>query len=309
MLEKNKFQDPYITGKGDTRASVKLHSLKTLWFNTGTVCNLSCKNCYIESNPKNDRLVFITATEVKTYLDEIRDLKLETKEIAFTGGEPFLNPHMMDILSLVLERGFKGLVLTNAYMAMNRHKDNLISLNQKYPGKMLLRVSLDHYTKEVHEKERGPNTFEKTLENIKWISDSGINIAIAGRALIEEDSERAVNGYKAALQSLGLEPNYSNPEEFIIFPEMDEQVDVPEITTACWGILNKKPTDVMCATSRMVVKRKGEATPKILACTLLAYDSQFEMGTSFKDAKDTVQLNHPHCAKFCVLGGASCSAN
>ena len=45
-------------------------------------------------------------------------------------------------------------------------------------------------------------------------------------------------------------------------------------------------------------------------CTLLdvPYDAQFELGPTLQDAARPVPLNHPHCARFCVLGGASCSA-
>jgi hypothetical protein len=82
---------------------------------------------------------------------------------------------------------------------------------------------------------------------------------------------------------------------------------VPEITTACWGILKKDPRDLMCSNARMVVRRKGADSPAVLACTLLAYDPQFELGPTLRDADRDVRLNHPHCAKFCVLGGASCS--
>jgi hypothetical protein len=64
----------------------------------------------------------------------------------------------------------------------------------------------------------------------------------------------------------------------------------------------------MCASSRMVVKRKGADSPAVLACTLLAYDEQFELGTTLEEAEKPVALNPPHWAKFCVLGGASCSA-
>ena len=45
-----------------------------------------------------------------------------------------------------------------------------------------------------------------------------------------------------------------------------------------------------------------------MPCTLLAYDEQFELGQSLKEARRTVQLNHRFCAEFCVLGGASCSS-
>ncbi|MGE5565620.1 MAG: radical SAM protein, partial [Parcubacteria group bacterium] len=31
-------------------------------------------------------------------------------------------------------------------------------------------------------------------------------------------------------------------------------------------------------------------------------------GATLAEALGEVPLNHPHCAKFCVLGGASCSA-
>ena len=63
----------------------------------------------------------------------------------------------------------------------------------------------------------------------------------------------------------------------------------------------------MCASSRMVVKRKGSDAPTVLACTLLPYDARFDLGATLAEAETDVSLNHPHCAKFCVLGGASCS--
>jgi hypothetical protein len=63
-LDPRKFQDPFVTAKGERRAHVTLNALKTLWFNTGTLCNLACQNCYIDSSPRNDRLVYLTTPEV-----------------------------------------------------------------------------------------------------------------------------------------------------------------------------------------------------------------------------------------------------
>ena len=94
----------------------------------------------------------------------------------------------------------------------------------------------------------------------------------------------------------------------MIFPEMTTDQDVPEITTDCWDILNVKAEHQMCASERMVVKRKGTDIPVVLPCTLIAYDEQFELGTTLKESFQKVYLNHPYCAQFCVLGGASCSA-
>ena len=88
-LDPRKFRDPLITARGEPRAHVALKALETLWFNTGTLCNLTCQNCYIESSPKNDRLAYLTIAEVARYLDEIEELQLGTELIGFTGGEPF----------------------------------------------------------------------------------------------------------------------------------------------------------------------------------------------------------------------------
>jgi hypothetical protein len=56
----------------------------------------------------------------------------------------------------------------------------------------------------------------------------------------------------------------------------------------------------------MLVKRRGEV-PAYAACTLLPYEPGFDMGMEAPEIGQEVALNHPHCAKFCVLGGASCS--
>lgn len=88
---------------------------------------------------------------------------------------------------------------------------------------------------------------------------------------------------------------------------MDATKDVPEISTECWDLLGRSPDSVMCAKTRMVVHRKGAEKPVLVACPLLAYDPAFEMGRTLAEAARPVALNHPHCAAFCVLGGAACS--
>jgi len=45
-----------------------------------------------------------------------------------------------------------------------------------------------------------------------------------------------------------------------------------------------------------------------VACTLLPYDDAYVLGETLASSTGPVQLNHPYCAQFCVLGGASCSA-
>ncbi len=307
-LDPRKFRDPEITAKGEKRAAVALAKLETLWFNTGTLCNLTCANCYIESSPTNDALAYLTAAEVSAYLDEIAALGWRTREIGFTGGEPFLNPDIIAMLDAALARGFDVLVLTNAMKPMQRHKAALLALKERFGARLTLRVSVDHFAPALHELERGARSWAPMKEGLAWLAANGFGVAIAGRTVWKESEEKLREGYQRLFREIGLVLDAKDPSRLVLFPEMDATIDVPEITTACWGILNVHPEGMMCASARMVVKRKGAARPAVVACTLLPHDPQFELGDSLADAAGAVALNHPHCARFCVLGGGSCSA-
>ena len=309
LLDPAKFKDAWTTAKGETRAHVELKALETLWFNTGTLCNLTCRNCYIESSPRNDRLVYLTADEVAAYLDEIERDGHGAKLIGFTGGEPLMNPDLPAMLDDVLSRGLKAMVLTNAMKPIHRMKPALLDLLARHGrDNLAIRVSVDHYERSLHEEERGPRSWNPTIDGLVWLAETGFDVHVAGRHFSNETDDEARAGYAQLFDRLGVPIDARNPSTLVLFPEMDPTVDVPEITTACWGILKKSPDSVMCASARMVVKRKGAPRPTVVACTLLPYDPQFELGETLAESVGEVRLNHPHCAKFCVLGGAACSA-
>lgn len=310
LLAHNKFQNPDITAKSEPRAFVKFNGFKTLWFNTGTLCNITCLNCYIESSPSNDRLVYLTMADIEPYLDELDDLKAGKIEIGFTGGEPFLNPHIIALSRAALLRGHDVLLLTNAMTPMMRPRvqEGLRTLINEFGNRITFRVSLDHWSREQHDLQRGTGGFDETSIGLDWLVAQGAKLAIAGRTMWGESAHDERVGYQALIEARGWPINLDDPLALILFPEMDEKIDVPEITPACWSILGVDPAGLMCASSRMVVKRKGDMQASVLACTLLPYDKAFEMGKHLSDALGITKLNHPHCSKFCVLGGGSCSA-
>jgi len=319
LLDPEKFHHPDLTARGERRARVPLERLDTLWINTGTLCNITCTNCYIESSPTNDRLAYFRLADALSLYDEITALGLDVCEIGFTGGEPFMNPDLLAMAEAALARGFSVLILTNAMQPMQRPamREGLVRLRQRFPAELTLRVSLDHYTRERHEAERTPGSWKWALAGLDWLDAEGVAIAIAGRTCWGEEEASLRAGYARLIAAHGWSVDAADPGELVLFPEMDARADVPEITTACWGILGKKPSDVMCASSRMAVLRKGAEKPDIMPCTLLPYDEAFRMGQNLVDMlnadggnfdRGAVKLNHPHCAKFCVLGGGSCSA-
>lgn len=263
------------------------------------MCNLACRGCYIESSPTNDALAYLTLADLTLYLDEIARDGLPVREIGFTGGEPFMNRDFPAMIALAQRRGFEVLVLTNAMRPLRRFETEVRALSRHG---LTFRVSLDHFTAAAHDAERGAGSFAIAIDGIKWLAREGLALAIAGRQLAGESAAAASAGYAALFAGLGL----ACPP-LVLFPEMDAAADVPEISTACWGILGIDPDSLMCASSRMVVRRRGAAAPAVLACTLLAHDARFELGATLAQAAQPVALNHPHCARFCVLGGASCS--
>lgn len=225
---------------------------------------------------------------------------LGTKEIGFTGGEPFMNRDIVPMIAAALGRGFEVLVLTNAMRPMRRFEAALAALPRE---RLTIRVSLDHYAPAVHEAERGAGTWAKGVDGLLWLARHDFRVAVAGRQLPGESASEANAGYAELFARLGL----TGEVGLVLFPPMDASADVPEISESCWSILGVDPSSPMCASSRMVVKARGAERPHVVACTLLPHDSRFALGASLAGAGGEIALNHPHCARFCVLGGARCS--
>ena len=303
-LINNKFKNPKFTADGSDRAFVEAEKIKTLWFNTGTLCNIECKNCYIESSPKNDRLVYLTFDEVKNFIDEAIEKNLGTQEIGFTGGEPFMNKDIIKMIEYSLSKGLKTLVLSNAMKPMLNRVEEIKKVNHK---NLTIRVSIDHYEKSKHEEIRGKNTYDIMMKGLKWLDENDFNYALATRLLWNETEEELRKNFGIFVKNNHLKLNTNSKQELVTFAEMDESVDTPEITTSCWDILKKDPKDIMCSSSRMIVRKKDLKKPSVIACTLLPYDEEFDLGQTLTNSLQKIYLNHKHCSKFCVLGGSSCS--
>jgi hypothetical protein len=185
----------------------------------------------------------------------------------------------------------------------------LLALNERYPRQLVVRLSVDHYSQSLHELERGLRSWGPTFAGLNWLIDNGFVVHVAGRRFSGEPDSALRAGYARLFSEHRLPVDAHDPVQLVLFPEMDATKDAPVITTACWDILGVSPDAMMCATSRMVVKRQGASHPTVVPCTLLPYDPQFELGRTLREAKGSVALNHPHCARFCVLGSGSCSAH
>ena len=261
------------------------------------------------SSPKNDQLAYLTREEARVFLTEASQLRDSPIDIGFTGGEPFINPDCIGMIEDSLAAGHRVLTLTNAIKPMQRLKPALLDLNRRFPGRLTLRVSLDHYAADGHEKIRGPNSWRPAIDGLLWLAANNFDLAIAARMAWDEAGPATRAGFRALFEALDLAIDADDPGRLVLFPEMDAEEDVPEISEACWAILGKSSDAMMCSSSRMVIKRKGAERPVVASCTLLPYSHAFEMGSTLAEARGPVSLNHAFCARFCVLGGASCGSS
>src|SRR5690606_40298979 len=133
----------------------------------------------------------------------------------------------------------------------------LRALRERYGEALAIRVSLDHYAPALHEAERGARSWQPTLDGLIWLAQNGFNTHVAGRTQWDEAEDSMRAGYAALFAAHGIAIDAADTQRLILFPEMDAAADVPEITDRCWSILGVSPGDIMCAMSRMVVKRKG----------------------------------------------------
>jgi hypothetical protein len=182
-------------------------------------------------------------------------------------------------------------------------------LRAAHGARLAVRVSLDHYTCEGHERVRGDGSFAPALAGLSWLASTGFSLAVAAR-FGEGETEVAFRaGFAALFRDRDLALDAADPKQLVLFPELAKEELPAEVSEACWQAMRRRGRSVMCQSSRMVVHRKGEAAPRIAACTLLPYAPSFDLGASLAEACGPVTLNHPYCARFCVFGAASCSAH
>ena len=148
-----------------------------------------------------------TRAEVAAFLDEIAREALPTREIGFTGGEPFMNPDILAMLGDALARGHFGRSCSPmpcSRCSARASSQACSACARRMAARLVIRVSLDHYGKALHEEERGPDTYDKTVEGIDWLARNGFALALAGRTYWGESEALASRGLWAACARAGL---------------------------------------------------------------------------------------------------------
>ncbi len=122
-------------------------------------CNLSCKHCFVSSE-SNVEKKNISTNKWLEFIDEYSNLK-KGEKVLFTGGEPLL---CQNLVKLVKHAGFRGLKVSINTNGILLTEELLKNLRDYLYG---IQISIDGFTRKVHEDIRGNGTFDQTIKSIK----------------------------------------------------------------------------------------------------------------------------------------------
>ena len=153
-----------------------------LWLYTNFDCNLHCDYCCVRSSPTAPRRELGLA-RVQRIAREAEELGV--KETFVTGGEPFLLEDIGEIL-VACAAAAPTTVLTNGMLFAGRRAESLRALPR---DRIVLQISLDSATPELHDLHRGPGTWARTHEGIQRARAYGFRVRLAATVSTDAEAE------------------------------------------------------------------------------------------------------------------------
>jgi uncharacterized Fe-S cluster-containing radical SAM superfamily protein len=280
---------------------VPVRHLDQLWFQVaGTRCNLACHHCFISCHPQNLTFGFLSRAEVRQRLQE--SVPLGVKEYYFTGGEPFLNPDMTDILVDTLDYG-PATVLTNGTVLQESWLQRLREAADASTYGLEFRVSIDGFTPQQNDAVRGPGTFQRAMHGVRRLVESGfLPIITAVRTWDPADDLTVIHGFRKTLHDAG----YRRPR-LKIMPTL--QIGAEASRTGGYHVGERVTCEMMddydvsllvCHNSRIVTDRG------VHVCPILIEAADSWLGQSLAESLVPYSLRHGACLT-CYQYGAICS--
>ncbi|MDQ6642605.1 MAG: radical SAM protein [Actinomycetota bacterium] len=143
-----------------------------LWMYTNFHCNLACDYCCVSSSPKASprELSAETVAEVVRQATETG-----MREIYLTGGEPFMSREIGAIVDACVAAA-PTVMLTNGMLFRGAR----LRLLEAMPREgLVLQISVDSATPDVHDGHRGSGSWVKAVDGIRIARQLGFRVRIA----------------------------------------------------------------------------------------------------------------------------------
>lgn len=131
------------------------------------ICNQDCLFC---SNPANERMK--TVEEVKEAVDDF--VRRKYRGIIFTGGEPTVYPHLIEVMQYAQKKGIENRLISNGQMLADpKFCRKLIEA-----GLTSIHISLYSYQKKLHDfLTTLPGSYDKLMKALQNLKDPRVSVA------------------------------------------------------------------------------------------------------------------------------------
>jgi uncharacterized Fe-S cluster-containing radical SAM superfamily protein len=167
-----------------------------LWLYSNFDCNLACDYCCARSSPRA-RARRIPLEVARRACEEFAGLG--GRQILFTGGEPFLDPELPELVDAAA-RWAPVTILTNAMILARGSRRRM--LDALDPASVTMQVSLDSGTPTLHDRHRGAGSFQRARAGIALLRELGFRVRVA--ATVDESDSDEENGFHALLDADGI---------------------------------------------------------------------------------------------------------
>ncbi len=143
-----------------------------LWIYTNFHCNLACSYCSVASSPQTRRRSLGLPRFRELVDDAVRE---GFTELYVTGGEPFLERDLVEMLLYATER-LDVVCLTNAMLYQGWRRTQLERLASR--PRLILQTSLDGAQPAFHDANRGPGAWAKAMEGLDVALSLGLPVRV-----------------------------------------------------------------------------------------------------------------------------------
>jgi uncharacterized Fe-S cluster-containing radical SAM superfamily protein/predicted phosphodiesterase len=228
-----------------------------LWVYSNFHCNLACSYCAVASSPTARRRS-IGLARFHSLVDEA--LAEGFEELYVTGGEPFVEPQIVDMLEYASDR-MPTVVLTNAMLFAGKRRTEL----ERLAGRewLVLQTSIDGARPETHDRFRGNGSWRKAMDGIETGRTLGLQVRAA--MTTTDANEGEVDELRTLLAGVGVAG-----EDFAVRPlvrrgfadmglDVSDAVMVPELTITADGA-HWHPVGADLHSSPDLLVARGEVT-------------------------------------------------
>jgi MoaA/NifB/PqqE/SkfB family radical SAM enzyme len=168
--------------------------VERIYYEICNVCNFSCKHCF-EDKPRSAMI------DLYQLLDFHQKISGCVNDFVITGGEPGIHPKVYTLIDAIAACGKRVTLTTNG---SELDADTLTLLLKKYP-RFNIQFSFDAFTKEIFEKIRGNNTFDKVLNTILALHEFHTQVILSMTLL------------KYNLDEIDAVLSFANQHKFMVF--------------------------------------------------------------------------------------------